>query len=102
MKFGKDASHMCRGTLTGLGFLVATAITPFRVQAQTPSICDPTELRAALCDAAAGSVVQIGNCAVSGSFRVPAGVTLQGGGTTVSSITVLPNAFGVVLGTPPK
>ena len=45
-------------------------------------ICAADELRDALARATPGTTVAVGDCAVSGNFLVPVGVTLQGQGST--------------------
>lgn len=46
--------------------------------------CDALELRGALSRAYTGDQIRVGVCRVSGSFTVPAGVTLRGAGTDQS------------------
>src|SRR6185295_4624876 len=49
-------------------------------------ICDGAALTSALASAAPGSTVNVGACRVMGRFSIPAGVTLHGQGTMLSTI----------------
>lgn len=58
--------------------------------------CADGSLAASLAAASRGQTVELGACSVSGSFTVPAGVTLRGQGAASSRIVA--SGLGVVLG----
>ncbi len=62
-------------------------------------ICDASALRRALADAHTGDVVRVGNCRVTGSFSVPAGITLAGSGPD-ATVIVAPAGRPAVVVTP--
>jgi hypothetical protein len=70
----------------------------------TEPACSADELTAQLADAEEGDVVEVGACSVTGSFTVPAGVTLRGQGRTASTLVAPPDGFAVALtpGTEPS
>src|SRR5687768_16622505 len=67
-----------------------------------PPHCDPVSLQEALSRATPGDTISIGACTVSGTFEVPAGVTLAGQSSTSSKIVGAPAqpALRLVPGSP--
>ena len=71
----------------------------FAGTARADAICDAGALAAALAAASPGDVVEVGTCTVTGSFTVPAGVTLRGSGALNTTIDTPSSGDGVVLAT---
>ncbi|MEM6763134.1 MAG: right-handed parallel beta-helix repeat-containing protein, partial [Pseudomonadota bacterium] len=79
---GRTASH-CLG-LTLISLMLSAA--PL-AQAQSGPICSASALTTALASAVPGDRVRLGDCTISGSFTVGAGVRLVGTSTGTSIIT---------------
>ncbi len=71
----------------GLGaFVCALGITFAACSSEEENICDAATLRDALDRAGVGETIRVGMCEVSGSFTIPAGVTLVGAGQRETSL----------------
>jgi len=87
------------GAAAGAGCAMET-VAPHETSSEdlsATSICDATQLASALASATSGSTVQLGECTVTGSFTVPAGVTLAGRGVARTTLVVTGDTVGVSL-----
>lgn len=92
-----------RTTLAAVAIVVALATPSCDGGGETAGpMCDAESLEAALAGAAPGDTVRIGACRISGSFTVPAGVTLAGEGAGASVLVTpgLQPALRLTPGTP--
>jgi len=78
-----------------VAFLFGTALAAANVA--SAQNCGAGQLAASLAKAAPNSTVRIGRCTVTGPFSVPAGVTLQGSGSSRTTIVAPAGTAGVLL-----
>ncbi|MEM9189335.1 MAG: hypothetical protein AAGF12_09175 [Myxococcota bacterium] len=79
-----------------VSLLVASLALPTVAQARG-GICDAAQLTTALAAATSGDTVRIGACQITGSFQIPAGVTLRGVNSYASRIVAPINTDALTL-----